>query len=357
MRVGVRSWVLGLIGLAGTGVFAQDAPQTFKHQAIGIQFDYPADWQTAKERDGVRILIPLGESARASLEVHPVAFRSEPERWQESQRAVNEQMRREIVRQWQEEILGVPMLLTKVQYLDAGEPKALLIGLIYSSTPQKLLFRLTVPSGQYDNAEYRLRQALESIRTLDGTLPKEEDPTRPAKPPVEKDPPKEQKVTKLLTRPGKRYVGPVQTECVIAETAYALCLPEEWALEKTETGYRLSHPLLKGTAHVRVFSTAEAPARRTLSQTASLRLSEYRQVSRREERLPEANRAGAAMAFVWREGDRVGGSPFSSFDAVGQSAEVYWLLEYRLEGAALTDAERALIRALADRMSLEALAP
>ncbi len=130
---------------------------------LGLVINHPKNWQvtTVRKSADLKVAIPIeGSSQKAQLELYNIAFNSEKDVWQLGQKAINDRMKREIMRQWEEEFLGVPMLLTKVSFVDKEGPQILLTGLIYSRTGKKMMFRLAASPDDFDKAEFMWREAM-----------------------------------------------------------------------------------------------------------------------------------------------------------------------------------------------------
>lgn len=172
--------------LAGLTWQTPQAPETatYNNFVLNLAFSYPKSWSvsTNNKKETTKMTIPLGGSTKATVEIFDAIYGAEPDAWQKVQIDINKQLGREIVRQWQEEILGVPMLFTKVHYYDKGVDTQALTGLLYNRSYKKLLLRMVAPTGSYDAVELDLRNALQSLRTLNGSTLKPETPNRPVLP-------------------------------------------------------------------------------------------------------------------------------------------------------------------------------
>src|SRR4051812_31553063 len=86
---------------------AQADTATYINSRLDLRLSYPKTWQVSTNKKGeTRVLVPVeGSSEKALLEIFPVSFRSDASVWQLSQVGVNKTMKREIDRQWQEELL------------------------------------------------------------------------------------------------------------------------------------------------------------------------------------------------------------------------------------------------------------
>lgn len=336
----------------------QGEVKPYANGAVGMTLEFPSTWQVKAEKDDATIEIPLSSGMQAKLEILAVAFSSEPDIWQISQKHVNEQMKREVERQWTEEVLGVPLLMTKVNVLTDGAPEVILVALMYSATPKKFLFRLSSPASGFEEAEFVWRRSLQSLRTVSGDLPKPEDPENPtasssASP---RSPSKPSSVIVLGPKAGggSREVAPLGFPLETAGRKYELRVPVGWTFEPKSTSEGLlKSDAVPGGIDVRVASPrdSEPPARVFQSRSAeSLKL--FESVQKREENRPSPNKAGFVMGRVWRMGRDTSGA-LATLDAVGASEDVYWVVRYRLSGQALTSAVQASLEALMKAMSVE----
>lgn len=335
--------------------------KVYTDNAVGLTFTYPAAWTLTKGRRETRIQMKLdGQSAGALLEFHVVGFRGETSVWEDTQRQINEQLGHTVVRQWQEEILGVPFLFTKVQLKpDADGSKTLLTGLMYAALDKKLLFRLTAPNAAFEQAEFEWRKVLESLRTLDGTIPKPEDPNRPESDPKNPastgaNPVKPPPFAVLGPKAKAEIVkGEVRVPAEAGGKSWLLCAPKGWTLERREDGgFTATAEGLGVAAEIKVHSTldSETPAR-ALASASATSLKAFERVAKREESLPKPNLAGASLAWVWRQGTAPEG-PLTVCEAVGSSNDAYWFLRWRVSGEPTAD-QRRLLFELMKGMSVE----
>jgi hypothetical protein len=349
-----------LVAIYVLGV-AQGETQTYRNDALRLSLTYPSGWKLAAKKDDARFSIPLTSTqGEATFEVFAVRYGHEPEVWQLVQLQADRQLKRETLKQWQEEILGVPLLLTKSQDTSGPGQRVMLAGLIYSATPFKLNFRLTAPAAGYEEAEFALRKVLESLRTTDGSLPEREDPAkpsgskgaggasgdRPSKPP---------KVVVLGPAPGDR--APRKGEkSVTAKTAgrtLTLRFPEGWKAEaKADATFALTAEAVPGAVTVTLSATIDSmPPGRAYTVAMMETLKSFEAVSEREEALPKFNAAGDKLVYVWREG--TGGGDLAALDAVGGTNEIYWTARWALAGSKPPPDVKKRLLALIDRMSVE----
>src|SRR4051812_15977869 len=105
--------------------------RTYTNTELGLSFNYPKSWKVTKVKvrnrtkfditnpktwrpastdNTTRFLLPVeGSKQDGTLEIYSAQFFAETDIWQYSQKDINDQMKRPVLRQWQEEILGVPL--------------------------------------------------------------------------------------------------------------------------------------------------------------------------------------------------------------------------------------------------------
>jgi hypothetical protein len=329
---------------------------------LGLAITHPKTWQVTpvKKTNDLRVLMPVeGSSEKALLELFNISFNSEKEIWQLSQKGINDRMKHEIMRQWEEELLGVPMLLTKVSFTDKEGPHILLTGLIYSRTPQKLMFRLEASPDDYDKAEFSWREVMNSFRT--GAPWQPEDPNRKPDPKNPKGgkgnislPPPVITKPKNLDGDAKIAKPPVSIEATIANRKVLIKVPNEWAGKVNEDGsLTLTNPEIAGQVRLSLATSLDSdPPQRALLVASSKTLGEFAKVAKRDETVPAQNKAGAQAASVWRAGTTASGDLFTC-DAVVFNGDYYAVVGYRTLNASKIGGERRTIENLLQMMTIE----
>ncbi len=335
------------------------ATTTVSPQGLGLQLDVPKEWKPVQRKGTMQLLLPPNLGG-GRIEIFSANFKKEPETWQAIEAAMAAQLKREVVRQWQEELLGVPLLLTHTRWTAGEAGQAALSGLLYAWTPRKMLFRLQTSEAGFPDAVVAWRQALSTLRTSDGRLPVAEDPGKPWDPEELQKPATPVPRTRLEpSKTGKRPVelAPVTVEAIVAGRSAQLRIPTGWIAEKSgDFEWRLRHPDLPFPIQVGVYSTLDSPApERTLLRASSESLAAFARVDRRDEPRPDANKAGALVRQVWRFGQGDAG-PLWTLEAVGSKDRLYWLAVARGEGV-LSNATQKLIASLLQSMSLEPANP
>ena len=336
----------------------QQDTSVFTEQYLGLQFTHPAGWKvTKKEKDRTFIAVPVsGSTEPAELVLIRDAYHADKDLFQTIQLRINEKLKREVARQWEQEILGVPMLFTRLNYTQDGIAKSTLVGLFYTRTPLKMHVRLTTRQSDYDNVAYEFLQALETLRTVDGKLPTPDDPSikldAPPKKPTPLPPP-----PKILDDGSKTnsVVKPTQSqEVTVSERKVNLRYPEGWTVVETlGTKVVLKHADLILPLVIELFSTLDSDSpQKAVFKTSSKSLNEYLQVASRDDKAGQLNKAGANITSVWRTGKTADGE-MATFEGAGAADSFYFLLTYRQTDMSVYRNERKIIDALVDLLTIE----
>lgn len=305
----------------------------FSEPFVGLEFSYPKTWKIARHtRETTKFEIPIeGSLDKADLEIIRTAFHSTKEIWQTIQLQVNQTQRREVVRQWEQAVIRVPMLNTQINYMDKGVQKTTLTGLYYTRTPSKFFFRLTAAVGDYDKVKYDFDKALESLKTIDGSLPQEDDPALPLE--VQKKPePAPPKPINIGT-PTLVKSATVRNMSVIpafvSTKHVAVGLPEGWTTgEKDVDTFNLKNPKVSEVVTMEVFYELDSdrPTSALIKKSAK-ELAEYVSVANREDTEGVTNLSGASICTVWRIGKSADG-PLVTFHGTAEQGDFYVLFSY-----------------------------
>lgn len=331
----------------------------FSNPELNFTFTHPKAWKVVTNKKAVStVTIPIPESRSvATMEIYAVSYRLSSDEWLGMQASVAKNMGHEVVRQWTEDLLNVPLLLTRTQMAGSSGDQTVMQGMLYSATTRKLLFRLVAPTAVFAQAEAEWRALWPSMRTVDGTLPVREDPARTVEPvepnklPVFR--PSPVVVISKVGVNGEAELGLVAIDCQAAGRTLKLHVPEGWSGVRREDGVIvLSHALLPTPLEVTVLSTLDSdlPAR-ALFRLSAKSLDRYKTVATREEPVARPNKAGALVSFVLRSGQSADG-PLRTLDAVGHTGEFYWSFTRAWPGTPDAVA-RELVLALAQAMSVE----
>ena len=371
---------LTLLLLAGQGTPTPPTETTFTDAALGLSFTHPTTWTTiatpipvAPKGKGNRFKLPGGKkkapvgppegmvtfaipgadgAAPTQLTIVRASFSEAPETWQQIQSDTNRNLRREVDRQWQQEILGVPLLLTKFAYTDAGTPKTGLTGLLYNAAPYKLLFRLVGPTESFDAAQYQFTQAMLTLRTTNDDLPTVQEPGKPIAPPVVAGP--ETKHPIFASPKKEKVVAPLALGVTLGERKMLLRVPEGWTLAKIDAdGAVLRHPDLKEPVTVRFYAASTA-ARATDALTAASNetLERFKTVDLREDSPGTPNQAGNPLLSIWRKGTTAAG-PAAAMDAVVVAGDAYLLFTFASTPGEGLKAERKIVQSMLDTVGFE----
>ncbi len=290
----------GLIFLTSLG----QSTQTFQDKETGLTFSYPSTWEYRKERLYSVFEIPLEGGKKANVQVLNVAFRQEQTAWQTAQADVAKTMNRTVDRQWDEVILGVPLLLTQLSYKEGDSAMASLVGLLYSRSGSKLSFRLTSAADTYTEAEQLWRTSLNSLRTISGDLPTSEDPTKPpTTSPIRQ--PNEPKVTNIppaKVKQPKLPKGVKQEPMEVLGQKLLLTLPRSWSVVKKETLFVLTREGWGGEVLLDFGAGNLLDMRKAVLNQSNAQGSSFSEISFRSEEGPNLNAAGANVFQIERRG-------------------------------------------------------
>ena len=332
----------------------------FTSPELGLTFEHPDNWQVATKKGDTRIRIPLSDGSSAQLLVFPRSFNGSIDVWNSVERDIAAQQKHKVDAQTQEQLLGVPLLLTRIKYTESGRAMQALSGLVYSATPRKLLFRLVAPDADFDQAEQILRTALTTLRTTSGKLPAAESPDRKVTPEdIQAAQGKPETETVITAKEPKNVVkrkGPVVVSTFAAGRKLSLRLPAGWTGQSRSDGsIVLRNSDLSGPLTVSVLSSLDGDFPATaLDKVAAASLSTYTLVQKRLDYPAAPNDAGAVVSSVWRWGDANG--KVVECDAVGVVGDYYWLFGYRCGFPVPGTKDIKAIQELMKTMSVE-LAP
>ncbi|HWD40289.1 MAG TPA: hypothetical protein VG944_15680 [Fimbriimonas sp.] len=344
--------------------------QIYTDKQLGLSFTHPSTWllekpnapvdkkkrgrKKGKPDDTAHFLLPLaGSSQDAELLVMRAEFSGSKETWQQVQADANKDLNRTVDRQWDQEILGVPLLLTRISYTENGVQKTTLTGLLYNDAPDKLLFRLTGPTGDFDKDQYEFTQAMETLRTTNNQLPTEQDPDHP-------------KVAQPVADPGAKHVifspgappkpilAPISTPLVVSTKNVLLRIPKGWSASHIDGNtLQLSNAGLPYAVDVKVFSVLDSdPPMTALVKASAVSLNDFTTVSSRQDTAAAPNQANCVVSSVWREGSGAKGN-IISYEAIGKSGDFYFLATCRPIPGPSASAQRKLLQELIGQTSIE----
>lgn len=341
---------------AQTGTPSERTGTAFSPPEFGFTITIPPTWSQTSRREPWRFSIPVASSETpVRLEIFAASFRSDIESWRAVERGFAQQQGDTVVRQWEEEILSVPFLLTR---LNRASGDVVLSGLLYNWSSRKLRFRLTAANEPaLQEAELQFRQAILSIRTFDGQALRPEDPTGPPPPPFDPTarPAQPPRVVTIGSGRSGRAVQRPETEIPSRTSGrdVVLLVPGGWSAQARGETLVLTHERVRGEVLVRLGSTIDGdPPARALMKASVETLALFDTVASRNERTPHTNRAGGQVAFVWRQGQTDDG-PLLALDAVVANNPFYAQVRFRIEGGADASEARALVQALIEQMTVE----
>lgn len=334
------------------------AQKIFIDQASGFQFIHPAAWKVKQTKLKTVFEIPVGKDTKAGrMEVLSTAFHEPSENWNTYQREAVDIGKRRMDRQWQEEILGVPLLLTQSTGAAKAGEETSLTGLLYSMTDQKMFFRLTSSAALFPEVEKQWREAILSLRTTNGELPKPENPDRPKpvktkgkKPdpgktisaPVDNKPPKPTKidVIKPLWESNLKGARPdVIIETAAGGASVILGLPSGWEAKAEGEKFLLSHPKVKGKIVLEVLALLDSPdPMGKLEAAANGDIANFDKVTKRVDSKPVRSQGGLKLTSIVRMGLIGQDQAFATY-AIGETQNYYWLGTYYAKGDAVNKAE------------------
>lgn len=319
--------------------------KNYENKVLDLKFQHPADWRVRKERlyDTFEFRID-GTLVRVQLLVTQMS--ASKDHWQKVNLDINSQNGRQVLRQWEEELLNVPLLMTKVREGEPGNVTISLSGLLLSVRPDKLLFRLYAPENVADQAEAAWFKVLLSADSLSGKLPSEapvsaEDPkTKPSD-----NPPPVVVLRPDGNRPGKIERAPNRVQ-VDASSGLFAYLPSGW---ETKDG-RLVHSSGLSVS-LGVTTGEEALGRREYLRLGGSMLKELATVGKREELEGKANRAGSKVTRLTRNGSLADGKAVTQWIAFGFEGGYSWVIGWSGSSEEF-EKQKTVLSDLADRLSV-----
>lgn len=310
-------------------VAAQDKPMaTYTQPDTFFQFEYPKEWNMKKTRLGVEFKIPIPESQeKATLTIFSIENTNVKEEWQIGQANFVKQDNREMIRQWEEEIMSVPLLMTRSKKAVEGQPEITWeTGMIYSDWVDKFVFHLSSTSAVFDTAEYQWRQVLQTLKPTNGVKPAPFDPKAPIKGSGRV------KIT-VWNRPVKAAPSkPVKAEQTLTARAggkdFTLRYAKGWTATPKADHFAFTHPDVKGEVEVSVQSNIDAPpVGRALMQASAVSLEKFTKVEKRTETPIDFTKSGMLSTFIYRVGQSANG-PLATIDGAGNLGNEYWLVQW-----------------------------
>ncbi len=342
------------IMIAAATSMAQTAgrPQTrvFVSEEMGLQFTFPAAWKLENKRVQSVVTFPLeGSKLPAVVEIFAVTWSKSASDWQTLQATTAEAVKRTLERQSEEQILGVPLLLTKTSYFTKdGRAMTTETGLLYSRSARKFQYRIAAPASVFESAQREWRQALETLRPIGDELPKPEDPSLPPleatkggekakiQRPIVKNPDVVRPPVTLNNpaKSGSRIVAQKNLyETSAGGKTLLVYLPAGWTSTPQADGTTLLTSPNKLALRCDVYSKLDSrtPEVETIVRT-SKSLEQFKSVDKREDRLPLIAPSGASVAWVRRDGQLKTGEPTTQLVVTGDCGDYYWVVEFACAG-------------------------
>lgn len=324
--------------------------RTFRDDKLGLAFQYPKDWKLRRERLYSILEIPLADGRTAKVQIINSNYKSKPESWQQVQKDVNVAANREVIKQWEEELLGVPLLLTRVNYSEGAQPEGLLIGLLFTKEDEKFLFRLTGPQDVFAQLESIWRESLLSLSTANGKTP--QGSQNPAGGGGGSKPDKVIVMRQDGGKPAKPVLAPNVFPVNALSQIVNVRLMEEWTCKSAETGFVLTHPRLAGPVALTLLQSPEANLKSVLLAESSKSLGLFTKVERRSESKALYNRAGFLVSSIVRAGKTANGE-LVSHQAAGSSAGLTWVISYQSTNLAAYTKELPMLDQLMATLSVD----
>ena len=343
---------LAAFAILGALPLAQET-KAYRDDSLGLIIQHPVSWSVKKRKYDTLFEFDLPDGGKASVQLFRTFFRKDAERWQELQKEVSEQMGRRMARQWFEQILGVPLLLSRIEYTGSEGDRTVLVGLLYTATREKMNFRVNSAAEGAEEAERAWRAALMSLRTTNGELPVAEDPTKPLPDPEETV--KGQTVSTLRAQqpPGV----PVRTTNVarLAKLGSQMdvFMPNGWSLETDEDTVRLKHDRLNGTVRMSVQVGGRSQLPEVLRSAAKGSFDRFALVRLRDEPRGALTRAGAFVVSSLRVGESGTGAELCVWHTFGAGGALIWRVDYESNSEAEYRSDRRMIRELAQLLAVE----
>jgi hypothetical protein len=290
----------------------------------------------------------------ADLLVMSASFSGAKETWQTAQVDVNADLKRTVDRQWEQEILGVPMLLTRITFSENGTSKTTLTGLLYDDSANKLLFRLTGPTSDFDKAQYQFTEAMQTLRTTNNALPTAQDPDHPGAPiaPVDRD---LKHVLYAPLPPPKPILAPVAIPLVVSTKNVILRVPRGWSARNVSGAeFELRSIDLPYPIKVHVYSVLDSdPPAIALSKASAESLADFTTVATRHDSPIENNLADCLVTSVFRDGSSAKGR-LMSYNALGKSGDFYFIASATPRPDDTVESQKKTLARLLEYVSLEA---
>lgn len=338
-----------VLGLMGTW---QDA-RTYRSDALGLYFEYPSTWKLKKDKYSDNLEIAMADGSIATVQVFRTNFRQEAKVWQDLQREVAVQMARTVVRQWEETILGVPLLMTRLDFNEGGVERRTLVGLLYTATREKLNIRLTANNGVADEAERQWRSTMLTLRTTSGELPVREDPAKPIVDPTRTPEGKRVTILRAESETSKAVRSKNTTDLDVLGQRVRVHMPDGWDVEKKNDGFALVNGRLKGDVWLAFAPGGRAQVASALGDAAGGSFNRFSVVSLRDETPVKRQKSGMYVGATLRVGSNAEKAPLVVWHIAGTNDTLMFKVDYTATSESNWKSDRRLIERLIDLLSIE----
>ena len=343
-------------------ILGLQATKVYEDKDLDLKFSYPQTWRLRKDRLYDILEFDM-EGQLVKVQLMKTVMTYPKEHWQQVMMEVNSQSGRSVVKQWEEELLGVPLLLTRYNEGEGPTARQVLSGLLYGARQEKLNFRLTSTETVAEPAQKAWFEVMLGMATISGRMPNEKPPDseKPVKPkPDARNPEADDPVRRGEGRKGdKTYVlkpveqGPPKVELapkkVLADENRGIFayMPEAWSLARGQIvgpgGLMLAFTMMTGD---------QTQVKKEYLRAAGIALAKMDKVTDRTESKPGYNAAGFIVSEMTRTGPSAGGA-IASWTAYGWSAGYGWVLSWTGSPEDLAKLKPEM-SALATRLSLAA---
>jgi hypothetical protein len=330
--------------------------KTFVDKFSGVMFDYPKEWRYRKERLYSKIEFPLADGKKAEVQLLSSDFRQSKQQWQDIQVEINTSVLRQVEGQSEELVLGVPLLLTKLNYKEENKELSTLVGMLYSKTPEKFTFRLTAPTANYAEAETIWRGVMNSLRPIGDKLPEIEVEGSVDVRPVPDSGNSDTKTIILKPEePGSKQnlKGLRKTSVTVGEAPMDLWLPKGWEVAPAETKFSLTSKGLKGKVIFETVVGGVPEAQASVLDRMNTSMARFTAITLRKEYEVKGTKAGCALVRAERIGSE-GETPLVVVYAAGVRGETHWLLTYEVKSVDDWKDDQDKLAQLFDGMVLQA---
>lgn len=341
------------------------AKKVYVDSTLNLKFTHPAQWTLKNERAKTTLRVPLKDKKSfATIVITDLGFFESIDKWTEYQADAAKSAGHAVTRQWQEDLMGVPILMTQVRYQDKKSDVTSLSGLLYSRTDRKMYFRVIAPSDEYDAVAADWRSVLETLATIDGTELKIEEagrvPIKNPKAKPEKGPRKAVSVpldnptfkpTKTIVIKPEDLPVPVKAPAdSIALTATAggaevtFYVPNMWRATWTKDHWTLTHPQLSGSLYLEPASELDSPsAEMRMEQLGATLQESLKTTTKRADSRPHTGKSGLEIRDFSRTGQAASGPAFQLIFS-GRKKDVYLVGTYAAADTpgAMTSAKRLI---------------